>query len=169
MLGVAKGLASLEKGMSRTAQSVRNVPVHVTLGQLVESMAAELNMEKPQFLIEEILQSPDDTDPILDHVSMTEEGWNVTLTTPSDSMEYANTKWFRVSLVTGEDLIPPHTNPSQFTETVNIGPKGAPMYVQPQVMGYQSMTAMAMLSALRSKLTIMRRIARFSPSDWRTS
>ncbi|MCP4195272.1 MAG: hypothetical protein GY768_32125 [Planctomycetaceae bacterium] len=90
----------------------------------------------------------------MDHETMGEEGWQVKITTPEDSIVYANTKWFRVSLVTGEDLMPPHTNPSEMTSTVNIGPKGAPLFVNPPVTGYQSMTAMSMPSVLRSKLTL---------------
>ncbi len=117
-------------------------------------MAHELTLEKTQFQIEEILKAEGDTDLILDHETMTEDGWQVKITIPEDAIVYANTKWFKVSLVTGEDLIPPHTNPSELCTNVNIGPKGAPHYVSPPVTGYQSMTAMAMLSVLRAKLTL---------------
>ncbi len=46
--------------MAKTMQSVRACPPHVTLCQLVESMANELNLEKTQFKIEEIMKDEDD-------------------------------------------------------------------------------------------------------------
>ncbi len=113
-------------------------------------MAHELNLEKTQFRIEEIMKFEDN----LDHQSMDEDGWDTISTTPQDTVTYANVKWFRVSLKTGEDLIPPHSKPFEGVASVNIGPKGSPHYVFPPATGYQSMTAMAMLAVLRSKLTL---------------
>ncbi len=74
-------------------------------------MAQELNLEKTQFRIEEIMKSADDNEIVLDHQSMEEDGWRTDITTPEDTVTFANTKWFRVSLVTGEDLIPPYSKP----------------------------------------------------------
>ncbi len=90
LLCVAKGLVSLGS-MAKTMQSVNNCAPHVTLCQLVESMAQELNLEKTQFKIEEIMKSAEDTEIILDHESMIKDGWQVEILIPEDAMVYANT------------------------------------------------------------------------------
>ncbi len=86
-------------------------------------MANELNLEKTQFKIEEIMKNEED-EIALDHQAMAEDGWVTNICIPSDKVTYADAKWFRVPLVTGEDLIPPNTKPFEGMQTVNIGPKG---------------------------------------------
>ncbi len=96
--------------MAQTAMSVRAAPPHATLCQLVEAVANELNLEKTQFWIEEILKDENDA-PLLAHDLMNEGGSETKITTPSNPVSFANTKWFRVSLKTEEDLIPPYSRP----------------------------------------------------------
>ncbi len=128
-----------------TQGTVRGCEAHVSIAQLVEAMAEELNLEPNHFVIEEIVVKDGDT-LFLDHSALEEEGWPTKISVPQDPVSFGSKKWVRISLVSGEDMVPPcETNPTGIA-SVNIGIQGQPTWREPPVTGYQSMHAMGMLS-----------------------
>ncbi len=95
-----------------TRLSVRACEPHVTLAQMIEAMAAELNVEAINaFKIEEITPPADET-PTLNVAALEAEGWDVNFGAAPSEVSFANLNWYRVSLKSDEDMIPPKETPN---------------------------------------------------------